>query len=84
MRALAWNFPNDPNLAAADRQFFLGDSVLVTPVLEQGATSVDGVFPGIMDGTEVYYDWYAQPPVAKPTTANSTIQAPLGEFSILS
>jgi alpha-glucosidase len=84
MRALAWNFPNDPNLAAADRQFFLGDSILVTPVLEQGATSVDGVFPGIMDGTEAYYDWYAQSPVAKPTTANSTIQAPLGEFSILS
>jgi alpha-glucosidase len=84
MRALAWNFPNDPNLAAADRQFFLGDSILVTPVLEQGATSVDGVFPGIMDGTEVYYDWYTQSPVAKPTIANSTIQAPLGEFSILS
>jgi alpha-glucosidase len=84
MRALAWNFPNDPSLTAADRQFFLGDSILVTPVLEQGATSVDGVFPGIMDGAEVYYDWYTQSPVAKPVTANSTIQAPLGEFSTLS
>lgn len=78
MRALAWNFPNDPSLAAADRQFFLGDSILVTPVLDQGATSVNGVFPGIMDGSEVYYDWYSKFPVAKPATANSTIAAPLG------
>jgi alpha-glucosidase len=82
MRALAWNFPNDPSLAAADRQFFLGDSILVTPVLEQGATSVDGVFPGIMDGNEVYYDWYTQSPVAKPATANSTIEARLGKSSV--
>jgi alpha-glucosidase len=82
MRALAWNFPNDPSLAAADRQFFLGDSILVTPVLEQGATSVDGVFPGIMDGSEVYYDWYTQSPVAKPATANSTIEARLGKSSV--
>jgi alpha-glucosidase len=81
MRALAWNFPNDPSLAAADRQFFLGDSILVTPVLDQGATSVNGVFPGIMDGSEVYYDWYTQSPVAKPATANSTISAPLGKVS---
>lgn len=80
MRALAWNFPNDPTLASADRQFFVGDSILVTPVLDQGATSVDGVFPGIMDGSEVYYDWYSKSPVAKPATANSTIQAPLGEL----
>jgi alpha-glucosidase len=82
MRALAWNFPDDPSLAAADRQFFLGDSILVTPVLDQGATSVNGVFPGIMDGSEIYYDWYTQSPVATPMTANSTIQAPLGTSSI--
>jgi len=36
MRALAWEFPNDPSLAAADRQFFLGPAILVTPVLDQG------------------------------------------------
>lgn len=27
MRALAWEFPHDPSLAAADRQFFLGPAV---------------------------------------------------------
>ncbi|PYH89739.1 hypothetical protein BO71DRAFT_487704 [Aspergillus ellipticus CBS 707.79] len=60
MRALAWVFPDNPSLAAADQQFFLGDAVLVTPVLTQGARSVDGVFPGLVGGTEVYYDWYTQ------------------------
>jgi alpha-glucosidase len=50
MRALAWEFPNDPSLANVDRQFFLGHDILVTPVLEQGATSVDGVFPGNGNG----------------------------------
>lgn len=56
MRALAWEFPREPWLAAADRQFLLGPAVLVTPVLVRGATSVNGVFPGVPE--EVWYDWY--------------------------
>ena len=82
MRALAWEFPNDPTLAAADRQFFLGPSILVTPVLDQGATSVNGVFPGLMTGEDCYYDWYSQAPVPKPSTANSSIDAPLGHIPV--
>ena len=82
MRAMAWNFPNDPSLAAADRQFFLGDAILVTPVLDQGATSVNGVFPGLLQGTDVYYDWYTQAPVPKPAMANTTIVAPLGHIPV--
>jgi alpha-glucosidase len=34
LRALAWDFPNDASLEAADMQFMLGPSPLVTPVLE--------------------------------------------------
>ena len=82
MRALAWEFPNDPSLANADRQFFLGPSILVTPVLKQGATSVDGVFPGLVEGTEMYYDWYNKTPVAVPSTKNTTISAPLGHIPV--
>ena len=81
MRALAWEFPNDPSLAAADRQFFLGPAVLVTPVLDQGATSVDGVFPGSGKG-EVYYDWYTQQAVDAEKGANVTIPAPLGHIPV--
>jgi len=81
MRALAWEFPNDPSLAAADRQFLLGPSILITPVLAQGATSVDGVFPGIAQG-EVWYDWYTQSAVNASAGENVTITAPLGHIPI--
>lgn len=82
MRALAWEFPNDPSLANTDRQFFLGPSILVTPVLTQGATSVDGVFPGLVEGTDVYYDWYNKTPVSVPSSKNTTISAPLGHIPV--
>jgi alpha-glucosidase len=82
MRALVWEFPNDPSLAAADRQFFLGASILVTPVLVQGAESVDGVFPGLMEGEEVYYDWYNHSRIAVPASRNTTIHAPLGHIPV--
>ncbi|KIX07926.1 uncharacterized protein Z518_02580 [Rhinocladiella mackenziei CBS 650.93] len=82
MRALAWEFPQDPSLANADRQFFLGPSILVTPVLTQGATTVDGVFPGLVEGTDVYYDWYNKIPVPVPSTKNTTIAAPLGHIPV--
>lgn len=82
MRALPWNFPNDPSLANADRQFFLGDAILVTPVLDQGVTTVDGVFPGLVEGTDTYYDWYNQSAISVPSTKNTTIAAPLGHIPV--
>jgi len=82
MRALAWDFPNEPWLADADRQFLLGDAVLVTPVLEQGATTVNGVFPGVGEGT-VWYDWYNQTAITGVTAGqNVTIDAPLGHIPV--
>ncbi|KAL8650856.1 MAG: hypothetical protein Q9210_003582 [Variospora velana] len=83
MRALAWEFPNDPALANADRQFFLGPAVLVTPVLVQGATNVSGVFPGTGGRGEVYYDWYTLEAQNVFTPgANVTIDAPLGHIPV--
>lgn len=82
MRALTWEFPDDPTLVTADRQFFLGPAILVTPVLEPGATTVDGVFPGVGKG-EVYYDWYNQTAVdASVAGKNVTIDAPLGHIPV--
>ncbi|OTA57514.1 glycoside hydrolase family 31 protein [Hypoxylon sp. EC38] len=82
MRALAWEFPNEPWLANADRQFLLGDAVLVTPCLAQGATTVDGVFPGVGSG-EVWYDWYNQTVITGVTAGqNVTIDAPLGHIPV--
>ena len=81
MRALAWEYPNDPSLRNADRQFFLGPAILVTPVLDQGATTVDGVFPGSGRG-EIYYDWYNQTQVQAGRSENVTIAAPLGHIPV--
>ncbi|KAK3362624.1 putative alpha-glucosidase precursor [Lasiosphaeria hispida] len=82
MRALAWEFSNEPWLANADRQFMLGGAVLVTPCLTQGATTVDGVFPGVGNGT-IWYDWYEMGAVtgAKPGQ-NVTIESPLGHIPV--
>jgi alpha-glucosidase len=81
MRALAWEFPKEPLLAATDTQFMLGGSLMVVPVLAQGALAVDGVFPGVGYG-EVWYDWYNQSAVAAGPGQNITIDAPLGHIPV--
>jgi len=81
MRALAWVFPNDPTLAAIDNQFLLGPSLLITPALGQGMTEVQGVFPGVAQGT-VWYDWYTQTAVVAQPGENVTIPAPLGHIPV--
>lgn len=81
MRALAWEFPNEPSLANADRQFLLGCSLMITPVLEQGVSTVGGVFPGVGNG-EVWYDWYNQSAVTASPGENITIDAPLGHIPV--
>lgn len=81
MRALAWEFPNDPTLAAVDTQFLLGPSLMIVPVLAPQATSVKGVFPGIKQG-EVWYDWYTQAAVDAQPHVNTTIAAPLGHIPV--
>ena len=45
MRPLWMNFPADPQSQENDRQFMVGASLLVSPVLQQGATSVNAHFP---------------------------------------
>jgi alpha-glucosidase len=81
MRALAWEFPNDPQLAAVDTQFLLGPSILVTPVLEPQVVTVNGIFPGIASG-EVWYDWYTQTKVVAQAGVNTSIPAPLGHIPV--
>ncbi|KAL0935019.1 alpha-glucosidase [Colletotrichum truncatum] len=82
MKALIWEFADEPWLADADRQFLLGPAVMVTPCLVQGATTVDGVFPGVGKGT-VWYDWYNQSAITGVTSGqNVTIEAPLGHIPV--
>jgi alpha-glucosidase (family GH31 glycosyl hydrolase) len=44
-RALWMNFPTDATALSVDKQFMLGKAILVSPVLDQGVTSVNAYFP---------------------------------------
>lgn len=81
MRALSWEFPNDPTLAAVDYAFMLGPALYITPVLGQGITEIGAVFPGVAQG-EVWYDWYTQEAVSAAAGENKTIAAPLGHIPV--
>ncbi|NWI95931.1 LYAG glucosidase, partial [Pitta sordida] len=75
-RPLFLEFPRDPNTWAVDRQLLWGGGLLVTPVLEAGATKVSGYFPA---GT-----WYS---LAGDTTIHSKGQwillpAPLDTINV--
>lgn len=76
LRALSWEFPNDASLAAVETQFMSGPAILITPVLEPLATTVQGVFPGVADGT-LWYDWYTMSKVDVQPGENKTLEAPL-------
>jgi alpha-glucosidase len=76
-------FPNEPWLADADRQFMLGGALMEVPCLEQGADTVNGVFPGVGDGT-VWYDWYTGEKATEGVGPgeNVTIAAPLDHIPV--
>ncbi|KAG6368994.1 hypothetical protein INS49_003213 [Diaporthe citri] len=76
LRALAWEFPNDESLKAVETQFMSGPALLVTPVLEPLATTVNGVFPGVKDGTR-WYEWYTLDEVDAKPGENKTLDGPL-------
>ncbi|XP_047134482.1 lysosomal alpha-glucosidase isoform X1 [Hydra vulgaris] len=44
-RALFSEFPQDINCIEIDKQFMLGNGLLISPVLEQGVTSINAYFP---------------------------------------
>lgn len=79
MRALWWEFPDDASLFGVDQQFMVGPSILVTPVLEPGVTTVKGVLPG-NEETENWYDfWTHELATGK---GNITMDAPLGKINV--
>lgn len=44
-RPLWANYPSDAGSSGVERQFMLGDALLISPVLDQGSTQVNAYFP---------------------------------------
>ncbi|KAJ3553318.1 hypothetical protein NM688_g3681 [Phlebia brevispora] len=58
LNALWYKYPQDPSTFAIDLQFFFGDSILVSPVTEENATSVSAYFP-----KDTFYDFLTLMPL---------------------
>lgn len=52
LQPLWFLYPEDQATFAIETQFFYGDAVLVSPVVEEGSTSVEVCLPN-----DVFYDW---------------------------
>lgn len=79
MRAMMLEYPNDPAVLTLDRQYMLGENLLVAPVFKEDG-SVDfylpdgGIWTNILDGEQLEgghwyhrtYDYFGLPLFAKP------------------
>ena len=80
VRALFFEFPNEPELFGVDQQYLIGRSILVTPVLTPNVSTVAGIFPG--RGSVVWRDWYTHQVVNATAGGNTTLDAPLGHINV--
>jgi len=80
VRALFYEFPEEPELFAIDRQYMIGRDILVTPVLTPNVSTVDGIFPG--RGRVTWRDWYTHDVVNATVGGNTTLTAPLGHINV--
>lgn len=83
VNSLIFAFPNDASLVLSPT-YLVGETILVTPVLEPNVTSVSGLFPDSIN--TVWRDWWSHEVVdtscAPGETANVTLAAPPGHIPI--
>ncbi|KAJ2611187.1 hypothetical protein H4S08_003272 [Coemansia sp. RSA 1365] len=75
-RPLVFEFPTIQDTVDNDRQLLLGDSILISPVLIQGARFVDAFFP-----QGWWYNWYDFS-LIEGTNVNVTLDAPLEHVNV--
>jgi len=76
-RPLFFEYYSDPNTLTIDRQMMIGPSLLLSPVLEQGATTVKCYFPR----NSVWYDFYTGEQQVN-TGQYVTLDAPIDKINI--
>ncbi|XP_071510130.1 lysosomal alpha-glucosidase-like isoform X1 [Diadema antillarum] len=76
-RPLFFDFPGLPELYLVDTQFMIGEAILVSPVLTQGATTVNATFP-----PSKWYDNYGAAPITVSKTTSKILDAPLNKINI--
>ncbi|KAF8268968.1 glycosyl hydrolases family 31-domain-containing protein [Lactarius quietus] len=86
VRALFFEFPQEPELLPVDRQFMIGSDILVTPVLTPNVSSVSGFLPGREE--VIWRDWYTHAVVSgklnnETSTVTVDLPAPLGHIPVL-
>lgn len=68
IKALFYEFPNEPELFTVDKQFMIGNVLLVTPVLHPNVTTVKGLkaspFHSAPHGHDRLFPWHGVPRVA--------------------
>ncbi|KAJ3553463.1 hypothetical protein NM688_g3600 [Phlebia brevispora] len=80
LRALFYEFPDEPELFTVDSQYLVGRDILVTPVLTPNVSTVDGILPG--RGRTIWRDWYTHDVVNATVGGNTTLAAPLGHINV--
>lgn len=84
VRPLSFNFVQDPTTFSIGTQFMIGSSVLITPVLTQGATNVQGYFPQINDIglPQRWYDWWSGEEFQAGSSGFATLSAPISTIPV--
>jgi alpha-glucosidase len=77
LRPLAYSFPKDARALEEEDSFLIGDTLLVAPVLDQGATARRVYLPANGGG---WYDWRAR--TWHPGAAEIEVEAPLGRLPL--
>ncbi|KAI8355100.1 alpha glucosidase [Choanephora cucurbitarum] len=80
-RPLIFEYPQHSEFANNDLQVLIGSDILLSPVLDEGATSVDAQFPS----ESIWYDWYTHETAVDNKSKQSktvTLDAPLTHIPI--
>eukprot|EP01133_Synstelium_polycarpum_P016679 gene16679-19821_t len=78
VRPLFFEYPTDVNTYTIDAQFMVGPSLLVTPVLRDGALNVSAYFP-----VDTWYDYYNGEEISGSITGDySELAAPLETINL--